>query len=48
MTKLSANFLFFPSICHGVEPFITDVIFTDNYGGEHLVPSVRFHHIGNP
>jgi hypothetical protein len=42
MSRVMANFWFFPEICNGREPLVADVIFTDNYGDEHRVPSVRF------
>jgi hypothetical protein len=44
MSRVMANFMFFPEICKGREPLVADVIFTDNYGDEHRVPSVRFKH----
>jgi len=46
MADLSADFVFFPGIGSGRDPIVADVIFTDNYGDEYRVRSVRFRHIG--
>jgi hypothetical protein len=46
MSEVAATLMFFPAICDGHEPLIADVIFVDNYGDEHIVPSVRFKHVG--
>jgi hypothetical protein len=46
ISEVTADFSFFPAICSGREPLVADVLFTDNYGEEHVVPSVRFQYIG--
>jgi hypothetical protein len=37
---------FLPEICSDRKPLVADVIFTDNYGDEHRIPSVRFPYRG--
>jgi hypothetical protein len=46
MSEVTADFMFFPAICRGREPFVCDVIFTDKYEEEHEVRSVRFSYRG--
>ena len=46
MSEVAADFTFFPAICHGREPFVCDVTFTDNYEEEHRVRSVRIPYRG--
>jgi hypothetical protein len=43
---LVANFFFFPAICRDGEILTDDVIFTDNYGEEHVVKAVQFRQMG--
>lgn len=47
MTEVGANFMFFPRIHTEGEPFVADVIFTDNYENEHRIKSVKFRPIGD-
>lgn len=42
MSGITVLLTYIPAICHGREPLVADVIFTDNYEGEHRVRSVRF------
>ena len=44
MAQVDANLFFFPAITSGEETLAADVIFIDNYGQEHRVPS-RFRYI---
>ena len=46
MSEVFADFINFPGVRTGNDPFVSDVIFTDNYGDEHLVPAVRFKRTG--
>jgi hypothetical protein len=46
ISEVSADFTFFPAIWPEPKPFVADVIFTDNYGEEHVLPSVRFKYLG--
>jgi hypothetical protein len=46
VSEVVADFTFYPPICHDREPLITNVIFTDNYGDEHPLRSVRFRYVG--
>jgi hypothetical protein len=46
LSEVAADFHFFPAILHGRDPFVADVIFTDNYGDEHRIRSVRFPYRG--
>jgi hypothetical protein len=46
LSEVSADFAFFPSIGTARDPIIADVIFADNYGDDHRVPSVRFRRVG--
>jgi hypothetical protein len=42
MSTVMIELTFMPAIHRTGEELIADVIFTDNYGDEHRVPSVRF------
>jgi hypothetical protein len=42
LSEVVVDFTFFPPMGRGREPIIASVIFTDNYGDEHLLQSVRF------
>jgi hypothetical protein len=42
MSRVRIELAFTPAIHAPGEDLIVDVIFTDNYGGEHRVPGVRF------
>jgi hypothetical protein len=42
MSSAMIELTFMPAIHRAGEDLIADVIFTDNYNGEHIVPSVRF------
>jgi hypothetical protein len=44
MAQVTATFMCFPPITSGTSPLAVDVIFTDNYEGEHRVPS-RFRYV---
>jgi hypothetical protein len=46
-TELAANFFFFPPIISESVPLVADVVFTDNFGRQHLVRS-EFHPVGRP
>ena len=41
-SEVVVDFTFFPPMGRGREPIVASVIFTDNYGDEHLLQSVRF------
>jgi hypothetical protein len=45
MSEVEIYLTFFPPIGRGHEPIVGDVVFTDNFGNEHRVPS-RFSYIG--
>jgi hypothetical protein len=42
LSEVVVDFTFFPPMGRGREPIVASVIFTDNYGDEHLLQSVRF------
>jgi hypothetical protein len=42
LSEVVVDFTFFPPMGRGREPIVVSVIFTDNYGDEHLLQSVRF------
>jgi hypothetical protein len=42
MSEVVMTLFFFPPICDGYVPLIADVIFTDNYEGQHVVKQARF------
>jgi hypothetical protein len=42
MSEIMIMLFFCPPICDGYDPLTADVIFTDNYEGEHIVRQVRF------
>ena len=42
LSEVLVDFTFFPPMGRGREPIVASLIFTDNYGGEHLLQSVRF------
>src|SRR5579864_3305291 len=44
ISNVDANFAYRPPVHTRDEDFIADVIFTDNYGEEHTLRSVRFHY----
>jgi hypothetical protein len=46
MSEIIADFPFFPTILSGPNPFVADVIFTDNLEVEHRVSAVRFAYRG--
>jgi hypothetical protein len=46
MTELVATFMVFPPIDRDRDDIVADAIFTDNYGDEHRIRSVRFRHVG--
>jgi hypothetical protein len=46
LSEVAADFQFFPPIMSGRGAFVAHVIFTDNYGDEHRIPSVRFPYRG--
>ena len=43
--QVNVNLFFYPAITQDTEPLIADVIFMDNYGQEHRVPST-FRYVG--
>jgi hypothetical protein len=45
MSEVVASFQFLTPIRTGNRPLVADVIFTDNYGDEHVVTSVRFRRV---
>jgi hypothetical protein len=42
MSEIMITLFFCPPICDGYDPLLADVIFTDNYEGQHIVRQVRF------
>jgi hypothetical protein len=42
LSEVVVDFTFFPPMGRGRDPIVASVIFTDNYGDEHLLQSVRF------
>jgi len=42
MTNVTVEFTFFPAICKPDRVLIVDAVFSDNYGDDHRVQSVRF------
>jgi len=42
MSEIMITLFFSPPICDGYAPLIADVIFTDNYEGQHVVRQARF------
>jgi hypothetical protein len=46
MSTVMIELVFEPSVHHPHEGLVADVIFTDNYGDEHPLPSVRFRRMG--
>src|SRR5262249_18374398 len=48
VTEMTASFLFLPIIRRDRGFIVADMIFTDNYGDEHLVSAVRVRHVKPP
>jgi hypothetical protein len=46
MSEVTADFSFFPPIGRDRKALVADVIFTDNFGHEHRLLSLRFGYIG--
>jgi hypothetical protein len=42
MSEITMMLFFFPPICDGHDPLTADVIFTDNYEGQHVVRQAQF------
>jgi predicted permease len=42
MSEIMITLFFSPPICDGYDPLTADVIFTDNYEGQHVVRQARF------
>lgn len=47
MSTAMIDLVFMPAIHRAGEDLIADVIFTDNYGDEHRLPSVRFRYMSS-